>query len=193
MKSKKESSYNFYIQQFEKAKIEAEDFILPIDDRTFRRKPDGKSWCIGECFSHLVETGNSYYQKAAKGVERTNKPGTGSEDPMHIRFFMQWFINYLGPPVTIKSKAPGPFKPVSYAKLDKDEVLNDYLELQDKFISLLEIADTASLDLSGIKVSNPLIPIIKMTVAECIAATEAHQRRHMEQARLVKNRLEENQ
>ncbi|MGK7370918.1 MAG: DinB family protein [Candidatus Halalkalibacterium sp. M3_1C_030] len=192
MKSRKESSYDFYINQFEKAKTEVEDFILPLDDRTFRRKPDSKTWCIGECYSHLVETGTSYYQKASEGVEEADKPGHYSKDPMHIRFFMQWFINYLEPPITLKSKAPGPFKPVTYAQLDKDEVLKNFLELQDKYITLLEIADTNNLDLSGIKVSNPLISFIKMTVAESIAATEAHQRRHIEQARMVKKRLEEN-
>ena len=68
MKKNKEPSYQSYIQQFENAKIEAEDFLLPMDDRTFRRQPSAKSWCVGECFSHLVETGNKYYKKASDGI-----------------------------------------------------------------------------------------------------------------------------
>ena len=190
MKNRKESSYDFYIQQFEKAKMDAENFLAPMDDRTFRRQPSAKSWCIGECFSHLVETGNSYYKKAAKGIEESNKPGTGSDSPMHLRFHMQWFVNYLEPPVTIKSKSPGSFQPVQYARLDKDEVLNNFLDLQDKYINQLETARANKLDLSSIDVSNPLISFIKMTAAECIAVTEAHQRRHMEQARKVKQILD---
>jgi hypothetical protein len=104
---------------------------------------------------------------------------------------MRWFVNYLEPPITIKSKSPGSFQPVQYAQLDKDEVLNNFLNLQDKYITLLEIAQTNNLDLSSIRVSNPLISFIKMTAAECIAVTEAHQRRHFEQARKVKQILEE--
>ncbi|MDX1587090.1 MAG: hypothetical protein R3222_10105, partial [Balneolaceae bacterium] len=95
MERNKERSYHFYLQQFRKAKSEAEDFLVPLDERTFRRKPSGKTWCIGECYSHLVEAGTQYYEKASKGIEKAKKPGVGSENPMHLRFHMQWFVNYL--------------------------------------------------------------------------------------------------
>jgi len=189
--SKKEPSYPYYIEQFEKAKKEAEELILPLNDRIFRRQPSSKSWCIGECFSHLVETGNRYYKNAEKGVDEAAKPGVGARNPMHIRFFMKWFVKYLEPPIKVKTKAPGPFKPTAYAGLDKDEILNDYLALQDKYISLLEIAETNKLNLSVIKVPNPIIPLVKMTAAECVTVTEAHQRRHLVQARNVKKIVEE--
>lgn len=192
MMDNKERSYDFYINRYREAKIEAEDFLIPLDERTFRRKPSGKSWCIGECYSHLVEAGNQYYEKAAKGIEDAEKPDTGSEDPMHLRFHLQWFVNYLKPPVTIKSISPGSFNPVEYAKIDKDEILNEFLNLQDKYITQLELAQTNNLDLSSIKVPNPLISFIKMTAAECIAVTEAHQRRHLVQARKIKQQLDEN-
>lgn len=192
MKNNRERSYDFYIQRFRDAKIEAEDFLLPLDERTFRRKPSSKVWCIGECFSHLVEAGTQYFKNASKGIEAAKKPGAGSENPMHLRFHMQWFVNYLKPPVTIKSISPGSFKPVEYARVDKDEILNAYLSLQDKYITQLEIAQTNKLDLSSIKVPNPIISFISMTATECIAVTEAHQRRHLEQARNIKQQLEEN-
>ncbi len=191
MKKSTKPSYDFYIEQFKKARAEAETFLRPLDERTFRRKPSGKSWCIGECYSHLVETGSQYYNKASQGIEKARKPGSGSENPMHLRFHMKWFVNYLEPPVSFKSKSPGSFQPVSYAGLDKDDVLNNFLDLQDKYISQLEDARSNNLDLSNIYVSNPLISFIKMTAAECIAVTEAHQRRHMEQARNVKQLIEE--
>lgn len=191
MKSDRNHSYTYYIQQFNQAKTEAEQFITSLDERTFRRKPSAKAWCIGECFSHLIVTGTLYYQKGKQGIEEAKKPGTGAGKPMHLRFHMQWFVNYLEPPVSVKSKTPGLFQPEEYARLDKDEVLNNYLTLQDKYITQLEIAETNKLDLSSIKVANPVISLIKMTVAECIAVTEAHQRRHMEQAKKVEQLLEE--
>ncbi|MGK7392909.1 MAG: hypothetical protein ACNS60_21325, partial [Candidatus Cyclobacteriaceae bacterium M2_1C_046] len=127
----------------------------------------------------------------AEGVEKAKEKESGGNDPMHLRFHFKWFVNYLEPPVSLKSKAPNSFQPVQYAKLDKDVVLNDFLELQDKYIRQLEIAENSNLNLSNIKVPNPIISFIKMTPAECIAVTEAHQRRHMEQAKNVKELLDE--
>lgn len=161
-----------------------------MDERIFRRQPSSKSWCIGECYSHLVEAGTSYYQKVAEGIEKAKKKETGNYHSMHLRFLMKWFVNYLEPPVSLKAKAPGTFQPVEYAKLDKEEILKNFLNLQDKYISQLEIAKKLNLNLSSVKVSNPIIEFIKMTPAECIALTEAHQRRHMEQASKVKDLLE---
>lgn len=191
MKSQNKSTYAHYIGQFNQAKSEAEKLIETLDDRTFRRKPSADTWCIGECFSHLVETGSKYYNSAAKGIEKAEKHRSGAKDPFHLRFHMQWFVNYLEPPVSFKSKTPGTFQPVAYASLDKDEILNSFTDLQDKYITQLEKAQGNNLDLSSIKVPNPVIAFIRMTPAECIAVTEAHQRRHLEQAKKVKNILEE--
>lgn len=191
MRSQNKSTYAHYIGQFIQAKSEAEKLIEPLDDRTFRRKPSADTWCIGECFSHLVETGSKYYNSAAKGIEKAEKPESGAANPFHLRFHMQWFVNYLEPPVSFKTKSPGTFQPVAYASLDKDEILNSFINLQDKYIAQLERAQGNNLDLSSVKVPNPVFAFIKMTPAECIAATEAHQRRHMEQAKKVKKLLEE--
>jgi hypothetical protein len=190
MKSSSNNSYSKYIQKFQQAKTEAEEFLAPMDDRMFRRQPSGKSWCIGECFSHLVEAGSMYYLKVEKGVEKAKKKESGNKHPMHLRLHMKWFVNYLEPPISVKAKAPGSFQPVEYAKLDKEEVLNDFLDLQNEYISQLKFAENNNLDLSSVKVPNPIISLIKMTPAECIAVTESHQRRHMEQARKVKELLE---
>lgn len=176
-------SISSYIAKFQKAKQNAREFLDPLDERTVRRKPSSDKWCIGECFSHLVETGNQYLNQVEKGLSNA-KPAKGVvSDPMHLRFHMKWFVDYLAPPISFKAKSPGSFNPQDYASIDKETVMQEYLELQDSFIERLEYAESKHMNLSKIKVSNPLIPWISMTVAECIAATEAHQRRHLEQAR----------
>jgi len=176
-------SFDFYIERFKQAKGNAKEFIEPMDERTFRRKPSSDAWCVGECFSHLIETGNNYYQQIEKGFKNIETSNNNPSDPMHLRFHMRWFVNYLKPPVSFKSKSPGSFQPVKYADLNKDSILRDYMDLQDRFLQRLNFAAENHIDLSKIKVSNPLVSWLSMTLAECFAATEAHQRRHLEQAR----------
>lgn len=182
-----------YIAKFQKAKQNARDFLAPLDERTVRRKPSSDKWCIGECFSHLVEAGNKYLKQVEKGLSEAQATNEMTSDPMHLRFHMKWFVDYLAPPISFKTKSPGSFNPQDYASIDKEKVMQNYLQLQDSFIEQLEYADSKHINLSKIKVSNPLIPWISMTVAECIAATEAHQRRHLEQARYTLGLLSESE
>lgn len=183
MRSSNYKSYEHFIRQFEHAKKQAEDLVRPLDERIFIRRPSAKSWCVGECFSHLEQAGRLYLGKIEKGIEKAEKNTAIVKHPMHLRFHMQWFVNYLEPPVSVKSQMPDAFKPVEYAKIEKEEVMNGFMNLQDQFLKQLELARSRNLDLAGIKVSNPLISLIRMSVAECIAVTEAHQRRHIEQAK----------
>lgn len=177
-----EDPYSYFIGRFEAAKKEGKDIITPLDEQTFRRRPSSKAWCIGECFSHMVEAGMEYYKPVKKGVSSAGPQEEKPKNPMHLRFHLRWFVNYLEPPVFFKTKAPASFKPIRYAQLNKKEVLNDFLLLQDRYISAVEQARTKNLDLSGIYVSHPLISFVSLSVAECIAVTEAHQRRHTRQA-----------
>lgn len=171
-----------YIGRFEAAKETAKEFIAPLDDRTFRRKPSADAWCIGECFSHLVETGNKYSNNIEEGLKETGASHPVPKDPMRLRIHMRWFVNYLEPPISFKAPSPATFKPPEYAGLNKDVVLQNFSDLQDNLIQQLTRAKEMNIDLSKIKVPNPVTSLIKMTVAECMAITEAHQRRHFEQA-----------
>lgn len=175
-------SYAWYIRQFEYAKNEAEELLEPLSEEEFLTRPGEGRWCVGECISHLISAGNQYYGKVVSGIKEATENTTGSDNPMRLRWHLQWFVNYLEPPIGFKSKSPGSFQPVRHAELNKEAALREFQKLQDDLIAQLEFAQSHNLDLAGLKVSNPIIPLVKMTVAECIAVCEAHQRRHFLQA-----------
>lgn len=76
--------------------------------------------------------------------------------------------------------------------MNKDDILQNFLKLQKEYLMILRRAKKEQIDLAALKVANPVVSYIKMTVAECIAVTEAHQRRHMLQAEKVLQRLTDN-
>lgn len=187
-----DTSIEPYIRKFEDAKKYAKHFLQPLNESTLLTRPDADSWCIAECYSHIIEAGNRYLDQALSAMPDKNETVKTSDQPMRLRFHLRWFVRYLEPPVTFKSKSPGSFRPLDIETLNKDEILQQFLKMQDDYLEILRRADEEKLDLSGLKTGNPILPFIKMTVAECIAVTEAHQRRHMEQAEHVLQRLTDN-
>ncbi|MDZ7715984.1 MAG: DinB family protein [Balneolaceae bacterium] len=179
------ASFEYFIQQFEKAIQSSQDFFRRIDETIFSLKPGKDQWSIGECYSHLIQTGNLYLEKVTQGMEMGNPGESQPENPLSLRLHMKWFVQYLEPPISVKSKAPGAFHPQNGSAIKKEEIVQDFLDQQNAFLKHLKTAQKNHIDLSSIKVSNPLLSFVGMTVAECIAVTEAHTRRHMEQAKRV--------
>lgn len=183
------ASFEYFIQQFEEAVQSSRIFLKEIDETTFSLKPSKDKWSIGECYSHLVETGNLYLEKVSEGMEMASPAKKPPKKPMSLRLHMKWFVQYLEPPISVKVKAPGAFYPENASSIKKEMVAQNFLDQQNAFLSHLKTAQEKHYDLSNIKVSNPLLSFVSMTVAECIAVTEAHTRRHMEQAEKVRAKI----
>ncbi len=96
----------------------------------------------------------------------------------------------FAPPYKMKMKTVDQFEPPKSADLKKELVLDQFISLQDSFINELENARAESIDLSNNKVSNPLITFVKMTLSECFAVAEVHQRRHQWQAEQVFEKIQ---
>ncbi|NIT61090.1 MAG: hypothetical protein GWN00_34270 [Aliifodinibius sp.] len=73
------------------------------------------------------------------------------------------------------------------------ELLDEYLNLQDRLIGQLEDAHQNNVHLGQSKVTHPIFSIITMTMAECFLLLEAHQRRHQWQAEQTLQILTEHQ
>lgn len=176
-------SYTHYINQFEDIKEQVQELLPPVPDEQFAGRPADGGWSAAECMSHLVESGQSYLQKINEGMDvGSSLPTTEGNDPMRVRWHIRWFVRYLEPPVSFKSKAPKSFQPKLYSDIDKQLILNRFVELQERYLEILKDGQSKKLNLAGIKTRNPVVPLISMSVAECIAITEAHQRRHLQQA-----------
>lgn len=185
-------SYQWFIEQFQDAKDRAVDFCEPLGHEKFVQRPHEDTWSVGECYSHLNTFGQQYLKQVRKGLEEAPrdqqpKPEDQAYPP---RILWKLAIAFFAPPYKIKVKTVKPFHPETKAHLKKEQVLNDYIQMQQEFIDLLNDARVASIDLGSTKVSNPLISLAKMRLSECFAVVEVHQRRHMWQAEQVLNMLQ---
>lgn len=177
-----------YQKQFEQFKRRIRLFLTPIPDAVIQQKSEDASWSIGECISHINVTGHKYLEnliEAYDKVEFSEIEGSGSFTPRILPFL---FISLMQPPVKWKIQAPSIFKPES--NRSKEQLLEDFNQLQDQFLSLLN--KSKKLDLSRIKLSSPLTPLFRINASECFAILIAHQNRHLWQAEKILKELTQN-
>ncbi len=171
----------FYREGFINAKTILASLAENLDDTKFSTRPSASAWCVGEVVSHLINAGSIYSEvleaKLSNGLDGFPKATGPYKHPWHLRLF----IKTVSPEFQRKVKTIPPFEPVRVEELDKEKLLSDFNELQDRFLKLIDIAEAHNIDLAKVKVSNPIYSIFKMSLSSCFAVMEAHQRRHFQQ------------
>lgn len=183
-------TFHWFIERFEQARDRALAFGQPISEDLFVTRPAEGVWSVAECYSHLCTFGEEYMKRIQDGFENmTENSVTDSNQAFRPRLIWRGVIKLFEPPYNLKFKTFKPFHPAGKADLDKEQVLQEFLGLQDRLRDKIKTAEAGQIDLNGVKVSNPLLTFVKMTLSECFAVVEAHQRRHMWQAENILDKV----
>ncbi len=180
-------TYDYFLESFHEAKASATTMVSETDDQTLTKKPDKESWSMIEILNHLVQAGNEYLPQIRKALDRNDDKLAKGSGPFTPGIFFRWFIGQVSPENPRKLPTVSSFKPVNNSKLDIEKTLTDFLDLQDAFIHVLKRAKLEGLDLNRIKAKNPIIKIIPMSLTACFGVADAHQRRHFDQMKTLKN------
>lgn len=184
-------SYIWFINQFKNTKVRAEEFILSVDENLFLQSPAEGKWSIAECYSHLLNYGDLYFDNIKKAIvtnEGNTEQGTKKYPP---RWLPEKIISFFEPPYKMKVKTVSPMQPTDVSDYDRMTLLEEYLNLQDQVILQLEKAHDEQVNLGTAKLSHPIFSFLKMTLSECFLLLEAHQRRHQWQAEQTLKTLKE--
>ncbi|MCW9707848.1 DinB family protein [Fodinibius salsisoli] len=184
-------SYSWYIQQFKKAKDTSETFLLSVDDRDFLRPPADDQWAIAECYDHLIKFGYLYLQNMEPALAANYTTTDNLQQPFKPRWITRKVISFFAPPYKMKVKTFTQMKPAPVSGYNRMELLNDYISLQDRLIAELEKGQQQQTNLGAVMVEHPIFSILKMTLSECFAIVEVHQRRHQWQAEQTLKMLED--
>jgi len=187
---KPQYSYSWYFEQYKQAKDTAEKFILSVDEALFTQPPAEGRWSIAECYSHLIKYDNLYFGNIRQGI--TNNPPTTDDldQPFEPSWLARKVISFFEPPYKMKLKTVKVLKPKPVSGFNRMELLDEYINLQDRLIAQLEEAQHTHVDLGTTKVKHPLVGFIKMSLSACFAIIEVHQRRHQWQAKQTLKALE---
>jgi DinB superfamily len=171
-----------YARQIEEIKRDAESLIAGLTEGQFNWRPAPNRWSIGDCLEHLNVTARLYWPMIAESINHSRVSGVMSQGPYKHGWLGNWFVRSAEPPVKTRFKAPRKFLPPSDQPVE--QVWPQFLAFQNRMLNL--IRDANGVDLGKAKVQMPVTKLIKLTLGQALGLVAAHERRHLWQARQVK-------
>jgi hypothetical protein len=174
-----------YRQQFESIADEAKALTTGLTETQFNWRPAPNEWSIEECLAHLTSVGTAELETIERAVEQAKAQGLTGTGPFEVPAWERFILRETEPPVRHAIGSPGRFQPIHGQPITG--VLPTFLHLQRQFTRQIELAD--GLDLRRVKVPTAINRLLKLSLGGTLALAAAHERRHMAQARRVRQRL----
>ena len=170
-------------EQFDALKQSARDLTDGLSDAQINWQPAPGSWSIGQCLSHLNVAGFLIVRRMEDAIENAHSNGLYSSGPFRYGMLGKWFVRSMQPDAWLRFPAPAPYMPTSDHR--REVIVPRFVELQENLIAAVENAN--GLDLQRITIVSPVSRLIRFNLGTWFAATEAHERRHLAQARRVRD------
>jgi hypothetical protein len=174
-----------YRQQFERIASEAKELTKGLTESQFNWRPAPDQWSIEECLAHLTAVGQVEVAAVETAVDEARAKGITGTGPFEYPIWERFILRETEPPVRHAMPAPKRFTPIHGQPITG--VLPTFLHVQRQFTLQIERAD--GLDLRRVKVPTPITRLLKLSLGTALAQAAAHERRHMAQARRVRERL----
>ena len=174
-----------YRQQFARISSEAEELAAGLTEAQFNWRPAPGEWSIEECLAHLTAVGQKEADAVEKAVEAARAKGITGTGPFEYPAWERYIVSLTEPPARLRVRAPKQFVPLGGQPVTA--ILPTFLHVQRRFLTQIERAD--GLDLRRVKVATPISRLLKLSLGATLAQAAAHERRHLAQAKRVRERL----
>lgn len=182
-------TYDYFLKAFEDAKTTASSLVTNTDVQILMQRPNEGSWSMVEILDHLVQAGNEYLPQINKVLEKNDDKLARGSGPFSPGKVFRWFIGQVSPENRRKLPTVPSFEPNEVSDLSIEKTLSEFMKLQASFIHIMKRAKLEGLDLDRIKARNPILKFIPMSLTACFGVAEAHQRRHFEQMKKLRDSL----
>jgi hypothetical protein len=157
--------------------------VANLTDTGFNWRPATDRWSIGQCFEHLNLTAAAYLPAIDAAIADARTRNLRAPGPFVYPLLERLFVAATEPPVRRRGRAFKPFRPAQ--RLGRDAVMDAFSGWQDRLEERIKAAD--GLDLRGARQRSPVLPVMKWSLGTMLALVLTHERRHIWQARQVRN------
>jgi hypothetical protein len=162
---------------------EFEELVQGLDEARLSWSPRPGAWSIAQCLEHLTVTDRAAQRSIGDALRRARR-GRRSERPLRPSPVGSWLISNAGPNGGRRMTAPARLAP---PELPDAGALERFLASQRRLLDAIHAAD--GFDINRIVLAAPINRLLPLSLGEVLAITIAHSRRHLEQARRVRNDL----
>jgi hypothetical protein len=140
-----------------------------------------RSWSVGQCLEHLVITHERYQPEVPRLLAAARARGA---PPVYQPWGTTFFGRFLLKGVTPGSRPVRTGKVFTPAVRARPAVLDVFERQLDELERWMEAAD--GLDLTRIRLSSPMLKLIRYNMGEALEIVVVHAERHLQQADRVK-------
>jgi hypothetical protein len=171
-----------YQKQFQQIGEQAKTLTAGLSEKQFIWRPAPKAWSIQECLGHLTMVGQHEIGFLETAIQDARAKGMTGAGPFRYGWLERTVLRQTEPPVRRRFSAPARFRPVHGQPVTA--ILPTFLHVQRQFLGLIDQSD--GLDLARVKVPTPISRLFKLSLGATLAQAAAHERRHLAQARQVR-------
>jgi|SRR6185295_2484523 len=175
-----------YRRQLDAIESDARDLLTRVTDAQLNTQPNPASWSIGQCFDHLIVSGRAELPFLDRAIREGHEKKLFGQEPFHYGFLGNWSVRLMDAPARMKFKAPKVYRPLA-SRYTVEVLTTDFFSLHDDWRKCLNASER--LHLSSIRVSTPVTRFITFSLGQAFALGLAHERRHMWQARRIRESL----
>ena len=175
------------LDQIEAIKAEGRAVTAGLTDDQLNWHPAEGSWSILDCLQHLnvavTETLPAFDRSIAEGREK----GQFSSGPFRYGWFARMIARSMEPPPRWRMRAPKLIRVALVATRRSAEVLPEFVRVRDQLGERVRQAN--GLDLAHVRLISPVNRLLRVPLGTYFNFILGHDRRHLWQARNVRNRL----
>ena len=170
------------LERIEAIKRDALALVDGLTDEQLNWRPDPGRWSIGQCLSHVLISGGPYLSRLDGLLEEArNRERTGL--PAYRRgAISRWFIRSMEPPPRFKAKTFRSMEPIE--TLTREPLIGDFIRFHDELAA--RIRAMRGVDPDRARMNSPFFRPLRFTLGQAIALLVTHARRHLWQARQVR-------
>jgi hypothetical protein len=170
------------VVQFEAIEADARALAGTLSETQLNWSPDGRRWSIGQCLEHLTRTVGLYPAAIERMIEEARAREAAGRGPYREGWLSRWIVASLEPPYRLRVRTIPAVEPPG--QLERERVLADF---SAAWRQLAELARAAwQVDPGRARMPSPFLRLQKFTLRQIFFLNAAHGRRHLWQARQVR-------
>ncbi len=171
-------------RQIDGVMAEARALLAGLTGEQINWRPGPDRWSVGECVSHLNVGIRAALPALDRAIETARARGHAGSGPFRYGWIARWIVRSMEPPPRRRFTTFPVFYPVA-APHDAAALEAEFAEVRDALRARL--AGAEGVDWRRAKVTSPASRFFRLPFGAYVAFLLAHDRRHLWQARQVRN------